>query len=299
MALAAVIPCIAASAPNPAGAPTQMVITAKPAHQGGGVPDSMAPGDVALTQGKTRLQVQRVERLSGDLADMQLFVLLDDSTRSSSLGIQLPDLRTFLKSLPVTTQVAVGYMQNGTFRLAQAFTTDHQKAASALRLPIAIPGENGSPYFALSDLARHWPSKEPAGRRVVLMLTDGVDRYWGTRDMDDPYVDTAVQDALKNGVMIYSIYLRGAGMYGRGGWVTTFGQSLLLEVTGQTGGFSYFQAMSDPVTITPFLTDFHNRLENQYMVTFEALSGHGVQTVQLRTELPGMKVEGPSRIYVR
>jgi hypothetical protein len=40
----------------------------------------------------------------------ELFVLLDDSTRSSSLGTQLPELKLFLKSLPLTTQVAVGYI---------------------------------------------------------------------------------------------------------------------------------------------------------------------------------------------
>jgi hypothetical protein len=237
--------------------------------------------------------------LAGDLADMQLFVFLDDSTRSSSLGTQLPDLKRFLKSLPPTTQVAVGYMHNGTFALAQAFTADHQQAANALRLPEGIPGENGSPYFALSDLAKHWPSKEPADRRAALILTDGVDRYYDTAIVDDPYVDDAIQDALKSGVTVYSIYLRGAGVYGRSGRAANFAQSRLLEVSQETGGYAYFEGFSDPVTIAPFLSDFHDRLENQYRVTFMALGEHGVQPVKLRTELPGLKVEAPSRIYLR
>jgi hypothetical protein len=99
--------------------------------------------------------------------------------------------------------------------------------------------------------------------------------------------------------MVYSIYLRGAGLYGRGSWVTTFAQSRLMEVSGETGGYAYFQGMTDPVTISPFLKDFQDRLDNQYRVTFQALQNKGVQPVKLRTELPGLKVEGPTHIYVR
>jgi hypothetical protein len=182
--------------------------------------------------------------------------------------------------------------------LAQAFTADHQKAASALRLPVAIPGENGSPYFALSDLAKHWPSKESTDRRAVLMLTDGVDRYYDTANVEDPYVDAAIQDALKDGMLVYSIYLRGAGD-GRSDTVTNFAQSRLNQVSQETGGQAYFQNFSDPVTISPFLSDFQDRLANQYLATIQLFNEKGVQSVKLRTELPGLKIQGPTRIYVR
>lgn len=298
VALVAVNPGISASIPNATGVPIQMVITVRSAP-GNGRPESLEAGDLTVLRGNTPEPVVRLQRLAGDLADMQLFVLLDNSTRSSSLGIQLPELKTFLQSLPATTQVAVGYMHNGTFALTQAFTAEHQKAASALRLPVALPGENGSPYFALSDLVKHWPSKQSTDRRAVLMLTDGVDRYYSTASMDDPYVDAAIRDVLKEGVMLYSIYLRGAGLYGRSDWVTNFAQSRLIEVSQETGGYAYFQGFTDPVTISPFLKDFQDRLDNQYQVTIEALNEKGVQPVKLRTEVPGLKIQGPTHIYVR
>jgi hypothetical protein len=297
VALMTVNPGISASIPNAARVPAQMVITVLPG-QGGTRPKSLEAGELTVLQGNTPAPVVRLQRLAGDLADMQLFVLLDDSTRSSSLGIQMPELKTFLESLPATTQVAVGYMRNGTFAMAQSFTADHQKAANVLRLPTAIPGENGSPYFALSDLGKHWPSKQPTGRRAVLMLTDGVDRYYGTADMNDPYVDAAIHDALKDGVMVYSIYLRGAGFYGRSAWVTNFAQSRLSEVSQETGGYAYFQDLTDPVSISPFLKDFQDRLDNQYRVTIEALQQKGDQPVKVRTELHGLKIQGPTHIYV-
>jgi hypothetical protein len=293
----AVNPGISASNSNATGVPTQIVITVRPTQ--GGRPASLEAGDLTVLRGNTRTPVVGLQRLAGDLGDMQLFVFLDDSTRSSSLAIQLPELKTFLESLPATTQVAVGYMRNGTFALAEAFTADHQKAAGALRLPDATPGENGSPYFALSDLVKHWPSKQSTHRRAVLMLTDGVDRYYGTSIMDDPYVDAAIHDALKDGVMVYSIYLRGAGLDGQSGWTTTVAQSRLIEVSQETGGYAYFQGFSDPVTISPFLNDFQDRLENQYKVSFETMNEKGVQPVKLRSELPGLRIECPTHIYVR
>ncbi len=298
VALMAANPGISASIPDATGVPTQIVVTLRPAP-GSSQAANLEAGDVTVLQGKTPAPVLSLQRLAGDMADMQLFVFLDDSTRSSSLSIQLPELKMFLESLPATTEVAVGYMRNGTFALAEAFTPDHQKAASALRLPAAIPGENGSPYFALSDLVKHWPSKQPTGRRAVLMLTDGIDRYYGAAVMDDPYVDTAIRDTLKQGVMVYSIYLRGAGLDDRSAWATNIAQSRLSEVSQETGGYAYFQGFTDPVTISPFLNDFQDRLDNQYQLTIEALNEKGIQPVKLRTEVPGLKIEGPTHIYVR
>ena len=297
-ALVVAKPGMSASLPHTSGVPTPMVITARSDH-GGNRPGNLGSHDLMVLQNKSRVPVVSMQRLAGDMADMQLFVLLDDSTRSSSLSLQLQELKTFLKSLPASTQVAVGYMRNGTFTLDQSFTADHQKVANALRLPMAIPGVNGSPYFALSDLVKQWPSKQATNRRAVLMLTDGVDRYFGSATMDDPYVDAATKDALKKSVMVYSIYLHGAGLSGRNGWVTNVAQSRLIKVSQETGGYAYFQGFTDPVTISPFLNDLQDRLENQYLVTVDALNEKGFQSVKLQTESPGLKIEGPRYIYVR
>ncbi len=94
--------------------------------------------------------------LRGERSGLQLVVLLDDSSRGN-LGLQLNDIKSFLTGLPPTTQVAIGYMRNGTPNLVQNFTSDHAQAAKALRLPAGIGGSNGSPYFCLSDLVKHWP----------------------------------------------------------------------------------------------------------------------------------------------
>jgi hypothetical protein len=307
IAFTAASPGLRASPPTAPGGPAQvthMVVTIRPAHKSGTVRHDLQTGDLqardlTVMEGKTPVPVIGLRRFAGDLAGVQLVVLLDDSTRTSGLGIHLPELREFLTSLPSTTQVAVGFVRNGTPALPEAFTADHEKAGSALRLPLGAPGVNGSPYFGLSDVVKHWPSKEPTGRRAVLLLTDGVDRYFGAGMVEDPYVDAAIQDALKSGVTVYSIYLRSAGLYDRGDVVTNFGQSRLDEVSRQTGGHAYFDTFSDPVTITPFLNDLMERLGNQYEVTFSGLNEHGMQPVKLRTEVPGLQIEFPARVFVQ
>jgi hypothetical protein len=289
---------LAASLPDVGGTQAKMVITVVPEGSREQTPQ-LQMGDVTVERRNVPVHVTRLERLPADLADVQLFVVLDDSTRSTSLGLQIPELRTFIQSLPASTQVAVGYMRNGSVVTAQAFTTDHEAAARAVRLPMAVPGINGSPYFALTDLAKHWPSKDASGRRALLMLSDGVDRYWGSRMQEDPYVDDAIRAVLKQNIMAYAIYLRGAGAFERGGWGTTVAQGRLMEVTDQTGGYSYFEGTSDPVTIAPFLNNFRDRLENQYALTMEtAAKPKGVDTVKVRSNSPGLKVEGPTRIYL-
>jgi hypothetical protein len=295
--LAGVLASLSWAATIPNAQEAQIVVTLHPSS-GHGEVEPVGASDIQVELAGTSAHVVGLKRLSGDLADTQLFVLLDDSTRSSSLGTQLPELKTFIESLPATTQIAVGYMRNGSFGMVQTFTADHQKAAGALRLPMGIPGGNASPYFALTDLAKHWPSKEPVDRRAVLMLTDGVDRYYGNSMVDDPYVDEAIHDTLKNGVMVYSIYLRGAGVYGRSGWSTNFAQSRLMDVSDQTGGHAYFEDFTDPVSIAPFLKDFEERLSHQYQVTIQTLNGKGIQPVKVRTELPGVKIQGPTHVYV-
>jgi hypothetical protein len=296
LALAAANPGSAASLPDITGAP-QMVVTLLPGA-GGSRPDNLAPGDINVMLDKAPAPVARLQRLSGELADMQLFVLLDDSSRSASLSIHFKELKEFLNSLPPTTQVAIGYMRNGTFALSQEFTADHEKAAATLRLPMAMAGVNGSPYFSLGELVKKWPSSQPTGRRAVLMLTDGVDRYWGSADLDDPYMDEAIHSSLKRGVMVYSIYLSGAGGYGRRGQPLLFGQSHLIELGEETGGYAYFEAFRDPVDIQPFLKDLRDRLDHQYQVTFGAVRDKGFVPAKVRTESKGVKVTGPTLVYV-
>jgi hypothetical protein len=236
--------------------------------------------------------------LRGERSGLQLVVLLDDSS-TGNLGLQLNDIKKFLTDLPPTTQVAIGYMRNGSANLVQTFTPDHAKAANALRVPTGTAGINGSPYFCLSSLVKQWPGGDSNVRREVIMVTDGVDRYSGGRfDPEDPYVQAATSDAQKAGVIVYSIYYRGAGRFDRNALVTDGGQNYLTQVSGSTGGKVYLEGLGNPVSFAPFLSDIQRKLQNQYELTFVSTAKPGLQSIRVKTSQPNTTLLWPSRVQV-
>jgi hypothetical protein len=236
--------------------------------------------------------------LRGERSGLQLVVLLDDSSRGN-LGLQLNDIRTFLNGLPPNAQVAIGYMRNGTPNLVQNFTSDHAQAAKSLRLPSGNAGINGSPYFCLSDLVKHWPGGDSNVRREVIMVTDGVDRYSGARfDPENPYVQTATSDAQKAGVVVYSIYYRGQGRLDRSFVATDGGQNYLTMVSGSTGGKVYLEGFGNPVSFAPFLSDIQRKLQNQYELSFVSTAKPGLQGIRVKTSQPNTSLEYPQRVPV-
>ena len=152
-------------------------------------------------------------------------------------------------------------------------TADHALAASALHLPDSIAGISASPYLCLSEFVKHWPadSGAPHKARFVLLLSDGVDPYNGSTSVmnqGSPYVDTAIADAQRAGVAVYSIYFADAGIYG--GSANISGQDYLNHLTQATGGTDYWEGMGNPVSTAPFLSKFQSTLAETYIATFNA-----------------------------
>jgi len=291
---------VGASAVSPAqaGGATQahLVVTVEPKH--GKEAPAIHQNEVMVYEGHDRDQVVDWVPAQGDHAALQLFILLDDSS-STSLGTQLDDIRKFINSQPSTTQVGVAYMQNGIARVVQDLTADHAAAAKSLRLPMGIGGANASPYFSLSDLVKKWPAFN--GRREVFMVTDGIDRYYGTGDLLDPYLDAAIDDAGKAGIQVSAIYNPDAGHFGHSYWQTYWGQIYLSHLADQTGGEAYYIGMNGPpVAFAPYLDDFASRLQHQYLLTFipKPQKKAGWQTIRLGTEVQGVDLISAGRVWV-
>lgn len=289
----AVLAAAQQSAP-PAGVPVSILVTAEPRH-GAQVPTVDAQ-DVMVYLKHERTQVTGWVPLQGARASVELFLLIDDSS-TTSLGSQLEDIRQFILTQPATTAIGVAYMQNGTAVILQSLTTDHPLAAKALRLPLGDAGASASPYFSLSDLIKRWPETKAA--REVLMVTDGIDRYWGSAP-DDPYVNSTIDEAQKAGVVVSSIYMPGIGHYGHSYWRLYWGQNFLSQVSDETGGESYYLAYSAPVAFSPYLDDLTHRLQHLYWLTFLAPPEKkaGFQPIKLQTELPNLDLVSADRVYV-
>src|SRR5579862_10007462 len=281
---AAKLPAQQASSGN--GVPVHMVVTVEP-HHGKEVPPIQRE-DVMVYEGKDRDTVTDWVPAQGEHAALELFILLDDGL-NASLGTQLQDLRKFISEQPATTKIGIAYMQNGVAKVEQNPTSDHEQAAKALRLPMGIRGANGSPYFSLVDLFKRWP--ESTARREVMMASDGIDRYYGSGDMLDPYLQEAIDQAQRTGIQVSAIYTPGIGHFGHSYWQNYWGQLYLAQMAEKTGGEAYYIGFTQaPVSLAPYLDDLGHRLGHQYFLTFLAKPPKKAELVpvKLRTELPNV-----------
>ena len=277
-------------APAPS-APVQMVVTVE-ARRGVNVP-ALSREDFLVYQGKERRQVLDAVPQQGNNADLELFVLLDDSS-SWTLGSELADLRTFINAQTASTAIGIGYMSNGTVETVQNLTEDHSRAAKVLRLPF---GTSSSPYLSLSELIKRWPQSQ--ARREVVMVTSGADPLGGTGVMN-PYLDTAIEDAQRAGIIVYAIYTPGVGHSAHSYWMSNWGQNYLAELTDETGGEAYMLGTGNPVSIESYLSDIAARLTHQYRISFlaNAEGKPGVKSVKVTTEVPNGEIAAAGKVYV-
>lgn len=301
IAVSAVAGCMLAAVPAFASSENQQgqgqaVITVVPAKNA--APAPVNAQNLSLKVNGKATNITGLAPLQGPNSKVQVVVLIDDSARTG-LGNQMNDIASFIKTLPPNAAVTVGYMENGRAALAGPFTMDRAQAVKGLHIPISVPQINASPYFSLAALARNWPSNDPDARREVVMITNGVDNYDPHYDPYDPYVQTAINEAVKGHIIVYSIYWQDAGRFGRGMWATDAGQNLLLEVTGATGGNSYWMGMGNPVSLIPYLDDVKKRLDNQYELSFNAPSNGHVELANLKLKANnGTKVDAPGQVVV-
>ncbi len=288
----------AAESREPASAgtvPVHMLVTVEARH-GAQVPE-IKPQDVTVRQGKERVQVTDWIPMQGERSGLELFVLLDDALRPGSLGPQLEDLRRFINLQAETTAIGVGYMRDGTVDIVQNLTTEHTQAAKALRLPLGTVGAMASPYLSISDLMKRWP--ETKSRREILVISDGIDRFGGVGPAN-PYVDAAIEQSQRAGIIVHAIYATGVGHYGHTSWRFFWGQNYLSKMASETGGEAYFLGYENPVSFAPYLEDLTRRFTHQYLLTFLARPEKKarLQSVKLWTEVPNAELVAADRVYV-
>jgi hypothetical protein len=265
----------------------------------GAVPVSVTEQDMQLKIDGKMAKITSWKPFQSPENTIELVLLIDNSSRSS-LGTQLEAIRSFVNSLPPNVKAAISYMQNGQALFAGPLSTDHALVLRALHLTGGFAGSSASPYFCLSDLAKHWPSQDQAARREVVMVSDGVDPYNMRFDPNNPYLQAAISDSVRAQLVVYSIYWESRGTGSNRHYENNAGQNYLSEVTEATGGKSFWMGMGNPVSFEPYFDELTRRFRNQYELDFTTgLTGKPqLKEMKLKFSAPGAEVNSPRQVMV-
>jgi hypothetical protein len=295
------------------GVQVHMVITDAALREDAELP-RLQKEDVKVKEGKNSLLVTQVIPAQGENAALQLMILIDD-TLDTSIGNNLTDLKEFVKAQPESTVVGVGYMSNATVSIAQNFTADKELAVKAIRLPRGNLSTMDSPYLSLISLVKGWQQQKV--RRVILMVTDGIDRLRGERPGPSrlgpsfgpmyhgmPYIsvdaNSASEVSQRYNVLVFFIYGVGVGRAGRSSWDLQIGLSGISKIAEESGGEVFSLNTSQLVSFKPYLERFQRMLNNQYYVVFQAIPGkkEGFQRVKVETEVGNSEILAPDNVWV-
>ncbi|HZE70823.1 MAG TPA: VWA domain-containing protein [Pyrinomonadaceae bacterium] len=228
-----------------------------------------------------------------------LAVLIQDDL-VPSIGNETRALAEFIRRLPRGSRVMVGYIRTGTLQVRQKFTTDLEKAAKALRPPNGLASAAPyNPYVEVIEAVKKFES-QPAGRRAILLLSDGLDTSRGiessspTESLD---LQRAINEAQRKSIAVYCFY---APTVAAGNSLLLIGnaQSSLQRLSDETGGRAFFQGTGPPVSFDPFIKELDRALEKQVALTF--LSTHdnkGFHKISVRSSTPGVEVSYPSGYF--
>jgi hypothetical protein len=268
-----------------------LIVTAEGRH--GSAPPELLKDDISVEINKHPARVEQWVPLRGDQADLELYIVIDDG-EDSELGIQFGSLKDFINEQPVTTRIGLAYLRHGSANIVAPLTVDHAQIAKALRIPLGEPGISASPYMGISDLVKKWlPS---TARREVLLITSGIDPL-SPPDPENPYLQKAIADSQREGILVHSIYYAESGHMGHSYWRVNWGQNYLSQLGDETGGEAYWQGAGSPVSLGPYLKDLGERLQNQYLLSVTVKEANAnLEPVRVITSKRGVSLMAASKI---
>lgn len=200
------------------------------------------------------------------LTPLNIAILIQDDL-VSQVGNELNITRDFIRSLPDGSRVMTGYITSGTLQIRQPFTTDLDKAANSLRIPLANGAASPfNPYVELSEALRKFESGWK-GTNAVLMISDGLDVSRGfDSDAAANSLDLhrAIKHANERNVAVYSFYAPSVGLTSRSRLAASYGQSSLNRLAQETGGKAFFQGTTGFVSFDSHFRRLREALNAQY-----------------------------------
>ena len=206
------------------------------------------------------------QRSLQEIEPLNLAILIQDDL-VSQVGNELGVTRDFIRSLPQGSRVMVGYITTGTLQVRQPFTTDLEKAAKSLRIPIASRSSSAfNPYVEVLEALRKFDSSW-TNANAVLLISDGLDTSRGFDSTAAGHtldIERAISNANKRHISVFSFYAPSVGLTSHSRLAASYGQSSLNRLSNETGGRAFFQGTTGFVTFDSYFRRLSETLNRQY-----------------------------------
>ena len=225
----------------------------------------IAVSSLGVASAKAKVDNKNEQGLQS-IEPLNLAVLIQDDL-VSQVGNELGVTRDFIRSLPQGSKVMVGYITTGTLQVRQPFTTDLEKAAQSLRIPIGSRSSSAfNPYVEVIEALKKFENGG-TNANALLLISDGLDTSRGFdstaagRTLD---IDRTISEANKRRVAIFSFYAPSVGLTSHSRLAASYGQSSLNRVSNETGGKAFFQGTTGFVTFDSYFSRLRETLNRQY-----------------------------------
>ena len=197
---------------------------------------------------------------------LNLAILIQDDL-VPHVGNELGVTREFIRSLPEGSQVMVGYITSGALQVRQPFTTDLDKAARSLRIPVGSTNSSPfNPYVEVIEALKKFKNDSP-NAKAVLLISDGLDTSRGFDSTAAGHtldIERAISEANKRSVSVFSFYAPSVGLTSHSRLAASYGQSSLNRLSDETGGRAFFQGTTGFVTFDSYFARLRETLNRQY-----------------------------------
>jgi VWFA-related protein len=248
------------------------------------VADKLKPEDFSVREDNRPQKILSVKK-PGE-APLVIEVLIQDDL-VSKVSNEIRGIKDFIRGLPEGSRVMTAYITVGSLRIAQEFTADRERAAQSLRILVSNESASSfSPYEEVRDALRRFET-QPPGRRVVLLVSDGLDLSRGFRSASPWQVvelDRAIEEAQQQSIAVFAFFAPSVGLSSWNHQAVNYGQGSLGRIADETGGDAFFSG-SDFVSFDPYFTEMRYLLEHQWLITYVgAGSEPGFRKIEVKTD---------------
>ena len=235
-------------------------------------------------------------------APLTLAVLIQEDL-ASNFNLQIRDIAEFIKTLPKGSRVMVAYVRGGNLQVRHKFSDDLEAASRSLRIVASSSSvAPRNPFDGVIDALNRFDAL-PAGRRAILLVSDGLDVSQGVASSTPGQsidLERAILRAQRRAVAVFSFYSPASLTDSGNSTLVMNGQGSLQKLSDETGGRAFFQGSIAPISFDPFFKDLRVLLNRQFLLSY--LSTHmkkGYHRVEVMSTNPEVKIEHPRGYYYR